>query len=627
MNGHATTPQSNDTPIGMEILPQGTVLIAGGGPVGLTLATVLAFYGVRSVVLERNETTTRWPKMDLTNIRSMELFRKLGLADELRKQGVPSHLPYRVLISTGLGAPKPVTIWEHLGVDKYRVEIASKNDGNMPLEPWQRLSQAVFEKWLKGICDRNPLIDLRFGWKLEEATEVEGGVRVSVTNTSSGTQSQILSKYLIGCDGGSSRVRRSLEIPLDGGPMPVYVLLVHFKSQDLTRLHKHGRFWHIFVLGELGLGSACIAQNEKDIFTTHLLLPIGEESDNITSEDAVYRALGGIHGPYPIKIDEVLVRSTYRPNIAIARSYSGANGHVYLAGDAAHQNIPTGGYGMNMGITDAFELGWKLAAVVNGYSEHSILQSYEQERRPTALTSIERSGVHMGVHMEATKIIDGRIRELDAPTETGEKLRRLLQKYYEIHDGENTDYGIEMGYHYKSNIILPDGSKEPSWTPSKYTATTFPGARAPHIFLRDGTSIIDLFGQFYTLVEFQDSHDRGASLLLEAASKHYLPVKHLRLTEEPHAHAIYQRPLVLVRPDGHVAWRANEVQNDAEAMDILALISGRKVPESQGAVSEEVHLTTDPSQAGDGAFAFTSTLASQSQTIKFQLDKMGEFQT
>lgn len=126
---------------------------------------------------------------------------------------------------------------------------------------------------------------------------------------------------------------------------PVYVLLIHFKSRDLTRLHKHGRFWHIFVVGDHGLHSSCIAQNEKDTWTTHLLLPINEDSEKITSEDAVYRALGGIHGPYPIQIDEVLVRSTYRPNIALARSYSGANGHVYLAGDASHQNIPTGGYG------------------------------------------------------------------------------------------------------------------------------------------------------------------------------------------------------------------------------------------------------------------------------------------
>lgn len=134
-------------------------------------------------------------------------------------KGVPTHLPYPVLISTGLGASKPLTEWQHPGVDQYRTQIAAKNDGTMPLEPWQRLSQAVFEKWLKGVCDDNPLIDLRFGCKLEEVDEIQGGVRVSVSDVASGVRRQLISRYLVGCDGGSSRVRRSLGIPLDGGPM------------------------------------------------------------------------------------------------------------------------------------------------------------------------------------------------------------------------------------------------------------------------------------------------------------------------------------------------------------------------------------------------------------------------
>lgn len=280
-----------------------------------------------------------------------------------------------------------------------------------------------------------------------------------------------------------------------------------------------------------------------------------------------------------------------------------------------------------MGIADAFELGWKLAATVNGYSEPSILQTYEQERRPTALVSIERSGVHMRVHMEANKLLDGRIGELDADTKAGEELRRSLHEYYEANDGENTDHGIEMGYRYKSNIIVPDGTKEPLWQPDDYVATTFPGSRAPHVFLRDGRSIIDSFGPYYTLIEFQDGSERGSTLLLDAAWKHRVPVTYLPLAEETHAHAIYERHLVLVRPDGHVAWRADTVNEQTEAMRVFGLISGRTVPASESQESKEVHLTMDPSKVGDGAFAFTSTLTTESQTAKFELDKMGEFQT
>ena len=202
-----------------EVLPNGTVLIAGGGPVGLILARVLSHYGVKSVLVERNTTTTKWPKMDLTNARSMEIFRKLGLADELRLQGVPPHIDQNVLMSTGLSSGKPLSKWELPGVDNFRKRIRENNDGTQPLEPWQRLSQAIFERWLKEICDQDPLIGLRYGWKLESLREEHDKVSTTVTDTYTGISATVVSDYVVGCDGGSSRVRRSLEIPLDGGPM------------------------------------------------------------------------------------------------------------------------------------------------------------------------------------------------------------------------------------------------------------------------------------------------------------------------------------------------------------------------------------------------------------------------
>lgn len=141
---------------------------------------------------------------------------------------------------------------------------------------------------------------------------------------------------------------------------PGYVLLVHFKSKDLARIQKQGSFWHIFVVRSGMMGGAVIAQDEVDTWTIHLFLPLELDPDTITSEDAVATVFGGSGDKWNVKIDEVLVRSTYRPNIAVARNYSGLDGRVFLAGDSAHQNIPTGGYGMNMGIVDAYDLGWKV---------------------------------------------------------------------------------------------------------------------------------------------------------------------------------------------------------------------------------------------------------------------------
>ncbi len=214
-----TTQSHHDAAQKCNVLPKGTVLIAGGGPVGLLLAKVLSHYGTRSVLFERNETTTRWPKMDLTNARSMELFRKLGLSDDLRRQGVPAHIDQPVLVSSGLSAKQPLTRWDLPGVDKFRNQIRENNDGTQPAEAWQRLSQAIFEKWLKAICDEDPLIDLQFGHKVESVQEEKDHVKTTVTSMDSGNSFQFISDYVAGCDGASSRVRKSQGFPLDGGPV------------------------------------------------------------------------------------------------------------------------------------------------------------------------------------------------------------------------------------------------------------------------------------------------------------------------------------------------------------------------------------------------------------------------
>lgn len=200
-------------------LPKGTVLIAGGGPIGLTLARVLAYYDTPSILFERNASTTEWPKMDLTNARSMELFRMIGLADELRAQGVPAHFDQDVLISTGMGADQVLTKWNLPGVDKFWKRIKESNDGTQPAEPYQRLSQAVFEKWMKSVCEKESMIELRYGWQVDSVEEKDDCVRTTVTEVATGKKETFISEYVAGCDGASSRVRKSFDIPVDGGPM------------------------------------------------------------------------------------------------------------------------------------------------------------------------------------------------------------------------------------------------------------------------------------------------------------------------------------------------------------------------------------------------------------------------
>ncbi|EFR00201.1 hypothetical protein MGYG_09012 [Nannizzia gypsea CBS 118893] len=167
--------------------------------------------------------------------------------------------------------------------------------------------------------------------------------------------------FCLGCDGANSIVRRDLGIELEEGPIPGFVLLIHFKPKDLRRLHKQGRFWHIFFPNDVAAGGsikdAIISQDNIDTWTAHLFLPEGFDYSQVPSTQATYIVLGGMCAPYPIEKDQVLVRSTWTPSIAVAKSYLGPLQRILIAGDACHQTVPTGGYGMNMGIEEAFDLG------------------------------------------------------------------------------------------------------------------------------------------------------------------------------------------------------------------------------------------------------------------------------
>ncbi|EXJ63296.1 uncharacterized protein A1O5_11617 [Cladophialophora psammophila CBS 110553] len=562
--------------------------------------------------------------MDLTNVRSMELLKRLGISDDVRNLGVPQTTPYNVYFTPGLGESAPTTSWEFPSNVELRAQYKEQNDGSMPQEPWQRISQAIFESYLKQRCDRNALVDCRFGWKVEKASETEDGAYVDAVHAESGKKVRIFTKYLVGCDGASSRVRRDMGIALDGGPVPGYVLLVHFRSQDLEKLQKYGRFWHLFIYGEEGLSGAAICQDDEYIFTTHLMLPLDADHAKIGAHEAAYRALAGMGDSYEFKIDEILVSSTYRHSIAIARQYRSQKGKIFLAGDAVHQNIPMGGYGMNMGVGDAFDIGWKLAAVINGQAGPALLDSYEEERRPVALRSIQRSGIHMETHLALPDLLGPKPREVLEDSDRGREIRKKISDHYQTNKGENTDWGIEMDVRHQS-CVYPCRDEadavEPEWSPERYVPSTFIGSRAPHVFLRDGTSIFDLYGKYWTLFQFSYSNieDKGdPSTLLAAADAMNVPVKHVVLRDEENARTVWQKPFVLVRPDGHVAWRGDEAPNIKKAEEILTLVTGRKVAAQKRDVSQT------PRQREVHQFAATEKLTTQLEDYK--LEKMGAMQ-
>ncbi|MGY4506383.1 2-polyprenyl-6-methoxyphenol hydroxylase-like FAD-dependent oxidoreductase [Bradyrhizobium sp. GM24.11] len=309
------------------------ILIAGGGPVGMTLANVLAHFGIRSMVVEKNATTTRHPKMDITNSRSMELFRKFGLADALRHAAVPEDHSFDVSWITSL-AGYELHRFRYMTPSEFRKQIRVKNDGTQPLEPPMRVSQVEIEPVLKKSIDARPEVDVRFGVAFESFEEKDDRVIAVLREQGTGAQEQVSCQYLVGCDGGSSRVRAGLGIQLEGQSRVGELYMIHFRSTERDLLQRWGVAWHY----QSPLGTM-IAQNDDDIWTLHVPVLPGQDATKLDP-----RALVEAYAGRPFAFD-ILVANAWTPHLLVAESYG--RGRVLLAGDSAHQFIPTGGYGMN----------------------------------------------------------------------------------------------------------------------------------------------------------------------------------------------------------------------------------------------------------------------------------------
>lgn len=260
---------------------------------------------------------------------------------------------------------------------------------------------------------------------------------------------------------------------------------------------------------------------------------------------------------------------------------------------------------------------FQLAAVINGYGGPGLLESYELERRPVAFLSVEHSKSHMDVHNAVSELLKPDSSILDSDTDEGCRIRHRIHRYYQDHDGENKDLGVEMGFRYHSHINVLDGTPEPIWTPSAYIPSTLPGARAPHVFLKDGSAIFDLYGEYWTLVDFADNFNRGGKLLVEAAHEKSIPVKHVILHSEDHAAKIWGKPLVLVRPDGHISWRSDFLVDQTAARQIIETVTGML---SKALVGEKEMPRVHESFTISGSGIITS------QSSSYSLERMGEMQ-
>ena len=498
------------------------VLIAGGGPVGMTLARTLSLFGVRCLLVERNASTTRHPKMDITNGRSMELFRRLGLIDRLRAVAVPEENNFDVSWITSLTREKggrELHRFRYPSVIEKRAEIRSRNDGTQPREPAMRVSQVMIEPVLRDAIIDDPLVEARWGVAFEGFVPDGEGVTCTLRVAETGHTEQVRCDFLAGCDGGSSIVREKLGIGLDGKAAVAHRYMIHFRSDACDVLQAFGVAWHY----QTDKGTL-IAQDDKDTWTLQTRMP----AEGTPDPDAMLDAWAGRGFAR-----EILVANPWFTNLLLADSYG--SGRVFIAGDAAHQYIPTGGYGMNTGIGDAIDLGWKLAATLKGWAGPDLLASYDRERRPVGLRNRLGSERHTGVRLK--------IAELYQTVADPDALGRAIAQ---LGNAENESWGLEFGYRY-------DGVES---DPVVYQPTTAPGARLPSTFLADGSALYDKLGFWFTLLRFGDA---DPSPLIDTAPVPLTTV----IVDDPAIAPIYEAKLVLVRPDTHVAWRGNECRDGA----------------------------------------------------------------
>jgi 2-polyprenyl-6-methoxyphenol hydroxylase-like FAD-dependent oxidoreductase len=525
------------------------VLVAGGGPTGLVLAGVLSGYGINCVLVERNTHTTRFPKMDVTNGVSMELLRRLAVDAEVRRAGVAPQHSFDVIFAPGLNGPE-IARWPLPSVDEQWATLQGSPDGTRPGQPWQRCSQAIFETVMMDRCRRDPLIDVRQGWQLQKCAQNGDVVQATIVDDK-GEALKIRASYLVGCDGASSRVRHELGIAMEGMKDFTTFALVHFRSADLANLHALGQFWHLYTTG----GAIVIAQDEVDTWTLHQDLgpdvddpdPIGDPTEFIA------RAVGR-----PVKIDAVMASSVWRPSALLADRYG--RDRILLAGDSAHTMVPTGGYGMNTGLGDAFNLGWKLAGVLHEWGGPELLTSYEAERRRIGERNGNASVENALVLFQYRDMVDPELVGQDS--DEGRTHRAALAEFLTTNSAENTSLGIELDVRYNdSPIVCATEDEVPPWDRRTFVPTVRPGHRAPNVVVGEGETLFDRFGGGYTLVDAVPGTS-DAKLLLDEAELVGMPVRHLIL-DEPRLCELYGHRLVLVRPDLHISWSGITVADPA----------------------------------------------------------------
>lgn len=531
------------------------VIVVGAGPVGLTLSIALGRLGVRCILLERNDAPSGLPKMERCNARTMEIYRRLGIVDEIRAAGLPAECPMDVFVVTSL-VEEPILHLPYGSVAECQQDIAAHNDGTRTLEPYQLISQYTLEPLLKSIAEADANIDVRFGCEFVRF-EDDGERVLAHVKRSDGIEETVTGDYLVGCDGAASPVRKQLGIKLAGGGDMLTLCQALFRCDDLYERIPIGKGRHYHVCDDQA--GFIIVQDDTRHFTLHAVV------DNDADMPKLFEKIVAM----PIEYETLFI-GQWTQRLLVADRYGA--GRVFIAGDAAHLVIPTGGLGMNTGVGDVIDLAWKLQGTLHGWGGDQLLPSYEIERRQIGVRNVAASGRANAGRRAWRAAWRPEIRD---QTPLGAEIRANVAEIANIEQRKTNEIlGIEAGYRYvDSPLIWPEPGKGPDPNNPDYVPTTWPGFRLPHVWLDDGSAVLDHLGSGYTLLRFDKDRENMSGLISEFGQCG--AAFDVIAFDDPHAVEIYEGyELFLLRPDAHIVWRGNAPPADRKSL--LAVATGNQ---------------------------------------------------
>ena len=549
------------------------VLIIGAGPAGLSLAIELGMRSIACLLVERNDRVGYAPRAKTTNVRTREHLRRWGIADKLKAASpLGADYPSNIVFCTRLA-----------GFQLAKFENALYcAPGKNPLysEHSQWIPQYLFEEVLRAHAQSLPGVSIRFSAELESFAQDATSVTAVVRDLNTGTTEKISCAYLVGADGARSRVREAIGAKMEGKYGLSRNYNVVFRAPGLAHAHGHGpaiMYWQVnadtpSLIGPMDTGDKW--------FFMPTNVPEGMKLADLAAAPDWIRKATGIDLPY-----EILSSDEWVASQLLADRYR--DRRVFLAGDACHLHPPFGGHGMNMGVADAVDLGWKISAVLQGWGGEVLLESYERERRPVHKFVLEEAVTNhatLGNQLSQAGIEDDTAEGARIRSEIGGRVHAAkMREFYSL--------GVVLGYRYDdSPVIAGDGTEPMQYDFVNYVPTARPGSRAPHAWMHDGSSLFDHFGPGFTLLVTDDRDEAGIAALRAAAIAGGIPLNVLR-PREPGIAELYKARFALVRPDQHVAWRGNVV---GDAAAILRKVVGLGTAQPRGKNDRHRSVASSP---------------------------------